>query len=43
MFVLYFFINVQNDLHTIVIVAMVTKFRNLSILYDFLPWKPQLS
>ena len=34
-FITAFFISVKINFHTIFIVAMVTKFRNLSLLYDF--------
>ena len=34
-FITAFFISVKTNFHTILIVAMVTKFRNLSLLYDF--------
>ena len=34
-FITAFFISIKINFHTIFIVAMVTKFRNLRLLYDF--------
>ena len=42
-FITAYFISIKNNFYTILFVAVVTKFMNLSWLYDFFPWKPQLS